>query len=113
MAQSPLTQRRRLPARLTLDRQCPLLQPADARFTSANRGYCSSMTGKQSLTPEPAVIKPEDDDLRLHDHDFERPEADALEQEIPVCGTPTSFSSDADRIEPLDDADSASDEFRG
>jgi hypothetical protein len=52
------------------------------------------------------------DDLRHHDHDFDRPEADALEQEMPVFSAPTASSSDAERIEPLDDGDSAYDEFR-
>ena len=53
-----------------------------------------------------------DDDLRHHDHDFDRPEADALEQEMPVYSAPTASSSDTERIEPLDDGDSAYDEFR-
>jgi hypothetical protein len=55
---------------------------------------------------------PADDDLRHHDHDFERPEADALEQEMPVSGVPMTFASDAERIEPIDDGDSGYDEFR-
>jgi hypothetical protein len=52
------------------------------------------------------------DDFRQHHHDFERPEADALEQEMPVFPTPAWLSLDADRVEPVDDADSPYDEHQ-
>ncbi|MGH9098017.1 MAG: hypothetical protein ACRDWB_11405 [Acidimicrobiales bacterium] len=42
-----------------------------------------------------------------HDHDPERPEADVLEQELPVDGGVEPITSDEDRVEPVDDSDYA------
>lgn len=46
-----------------------------------------------------------DDDFRQHNHEFDRPEADSLEQEMPVAAVPSATVPDADRVEPVDDAD--------
>jgi hypothetical protein len=64
-------------------------------------------------SPEAAVpdddlqeqLIPEDgDDPRQHVHDPEQPEADVLEQELPVDGGEEPITPDADRVEPVDDS---------
>ncbi|HEX3795965.1 MAG TPA: hypothetical protein VHV57_15840 [Acidimicrobiales bacterium] len=47
------------------------------------------------------------EDPRQHHHDAARPEADALEQEMPVVTEPVALVPDADRVEPLDDAEAS------
>jgi len=48
---------------------------------------------------------PEDVDPWEHAHDPEKPEADVLEQEIPIDGVVEPVTPDEDRVEPIDDAD--------
>jgi hypothetical protein len=40
-----------------------------------------------------------------HAHDPEKPEADVLEQELPIDGVVEPTTRDEDRVEPIDDAD--------
>jgi hypothetical protein len=48
---------------------------------------------------------PEGGDPWKHTHDPEKPEADVLEQELPVDGLVEPVTPDEDRVEPIDDAD--------
>ena len=86
----------------------PIVQVEDTMKPSSAKSNSSHLT---SSSDEQRPSLPTDD-LRHHHHDFERPEADVLEQDMPVFPTPAYFSLDADRVEPIDDADSPYDEHQ-
>jgi hypothetical protein len=86
----------------------PIVQVEDTMKPTSAKTNSSHAT---SSTDERRPSLPTDD-LRHHHHDFERPEADALEQDMPVFPTLEHLSLDADRVEPIDDADSSYDEHQ-
>ena len=68
--------------------------------------------GKQTSDMVPAEDRQEQEtpryqDLRIdHEHPFDRPVADLLEQEVPVVDVPQDpVGVDDDRLEPVDEAD--------